>query len=328
MKRGSLGLLVMLVSLVGTPTACKKSDPKTETPPTVGTQGAKDAAEVGNDAPAASADPWQHKSAPKDPVKKAFFWSAEKDGKTTYLLGTMHMGVDAEVRLPQIVWDRLDEAKTFAMEADVSDPKLAQTMFRSQGKLRDELGAAYWKKLEAIVGEDLAAQLDKMTVMGAAALMALKDLPKTPPMDAVLLGRAMNQKKTIVYLEEGALQAQVLAKHMSLKALKMMIDTADKGAAHSKQMLDAYLAGDPDGILKVTEEQKGDALAHGFTEAEYTAQMEDILYKRNASWIPVIEKLHASGGGFVAVGALHLIGKRSVLEMLEKRGFKITPITP
>ena len=321
MKRGSLGLLVMLIALVGTPTACKKSDPKTETPPTPAAA-SKDAA-----APAAVADPWQQKNAPKDPVKKVFFWSAEKDGKTTYLLGTMHMGVDAELRLPKMVWDRLDAAKTFAMEADVSDPKLAKAMFRSQGKLRDEIGADYWRKLGAIVGPDLAAQIDRMTVMGAAALMALKDLPKTPPMDAVLLGRAINQKKEIVYLEEGALQAQVLAKHMSLKALKMMIDTAEKGAAHTKRMLEAYLAGDPDGILAITAEQKVDALKHGFTEAEYVEQMEDILYKRNASWIPVIEKLHAGGGGFVAVGALHLIGPRSVLEMLEKRGFKITLVT-
>lgn len=323
MKRG-LGLLVMFVSLVGT--SCKKTEQRSEAPPT--TPPAKVEVKVDAAAPALADDPWKKPEATKDPLKKVFFWSAEKDGKTTYLLGTMHMGIDAETRLPQIVWDKLDAQPIFAMEADVSDPKLAQMMLRTSGTLREELGEEYWKKLEKLVGPAMAAQLERTTAVGAAALLMLKDLPKTAAMDGVLLGRAINQKKKIVYLEEAMLQMQVLQKHMNLKALKMMIDTGEKAAAQAKAMLDAYLAGEPSAILKVTEEQKVDALKHGFTEKEYTEQMEDILYKRNAAWIPVLEKLHAEGGGFVAVGALHLIGPRSVNELLEKRGFKLALVTP
>ena len=51
--------------------------------------------------------------------------------------------------------------------------------------------------------------------------------------------------------------------------------------------------------------------------------MKELLLDRNASWIEPIEKLHARGGGFVAVGAMHLIGKRSVLDLLAQRGFTI-----
>ncbi len=170
--------------------------------------------------------------------------------------------------------------------------------------------------------------MERLTPMGAAAMMSLKDLPKTSPMDGVLLGRAINQKKNIVYLELGSLQAEILAKHMGTKALKMMIDTYEKGAAQSKAMLDAYAAGDPDAIIKITEDQKVDALKHGYTQKDYDEQMEDILYKRNASWIAAIEKMHAEGDAFVAVGALHLIGPKSVLELLEKKGFKITRMVP
>jgi len=319
MKRG-LGLVVMMVSLVGT-TACRKTEK--QPPPVTKVEGSGSAGSAG-----AAADPWKQEAAKKDPLKSIFFWGVEKDGKTTYMLGTMHMGVEPETRLPQIVWDKLDAAKTFAMEADISDPKLGEALVRKGGSLHDDLGDEYWKKLEKAVGAQLAQQLDHVTPMGAAAMMSLKDLPKTSPMDGVLLGRAINQKKQIVYLEEGSLQAEVLAKHMNLKALKMMIDTYEAGAAQSKAMLDAYVAGDPEGILKVTETQQADALEHGFTQAEYDEQMEDILYKRNASWIAALEKLHAEGNGFVAVGALHLIGKRSVLETLEKKGYKVTRITP
>ena len=132
MKRG-LGLMVMLVSLVGT--SCRKAEKTPEPPP------AKK--------PEAAADPWKQKETPKDPLKSIFFWSAEKDGKTTYFLGTMHMGIEPETRLPKIVWDKLDAAKTFAMETDLSAPGLAKTMFRETGTLKDDLGDDYWKKLEA-----------------------------------------------------------------------------------------------------------------------------------------------------------------------------------
>lgn len=329
MNRG-FAVLVMMVSLAGT--SCRKAEQRSEPPPTT-TEPAvapklDGSGSAGSAGSAKTADPWTQEAAKKDPLAAIFFWSAEKDGKTTYLLGTMHMGVDPETRLPQIVWDKLDAAKTFAMEADISDPKLGETLIRSSGALRDDIGAEHWAKLEKAVGPAMAAQMARMTPMGAAAMMSLKDLPKTSPMDGVLLGRAINQKKQIVYLEEGALQVQVLSKHMGARALKMMIDTYEKGAAQAKAMLDAYVAGSPDAILKVTEEQRLESLKHGYTQREYDEQMEDILYKRNASWIAAIEKMHAEGNAFVAVGALHLIGKRSVLEMLEKKGFKISRITP
>lgn len=326
MKRG-LGLLVMLVSLVGT-TSCKKAEKSSEAPPKVTVPTPTPTPKVDDGSAGATADPWKQQAAKKDPLKAILFWSAEKDGKTTYLLGTMHMGVEPETRLPQIVWDKLDAAKTFAMEADISDPKLAAMFMRKGGSLSEDLGDEYWKKLEKAAGPSMAAQLDRMTPMAAGAMMMLKDLPKTAAMDGVLHGRAMNQKKSIVYLEEGSLQAAILAKHMDLKALKMMIDTYEHGAAQSKAMLDAYIAGDPDAILKITDDQKADSLKHGYTQAEYDAQMEDILYKRNDSWIAGLEKLHAEGNAFVAVGALHLIGPRSVLESLAKKGYKIARLTP
>ena len=125
MKRG-FGLLVMIVSLVGTGASCKRAEKRSETPPTP----PKVTADAGS--AAAAPDPWQQQTAKKDPLKKMFFWAAEKDGKTSYLLGTMHMGVEAETRLPQIVWDKLDAAPTFAMEADISDPNLAATMMRTK----------------------------------------------------------------------------------------------------------------------------------------------------------------------------------------------------
>jgi uncharacterized protein YbaP (TraB family) len=150
----------------------------------------------------------------------------------------------------------------------------------------------------------------------------------TPPMDGVLLGRAKNRQKKVVYLEPARLQAAILEKHMNAKALKLMLDDLPKLEQQSKEMLAAYLAGDEAKIEAITEEQRKDALAHGYTAAEYDESMEDLLYRRNASWIAAIERLHAAGGGFIAVGAMHLIGKRSVLELMQQKGYQVARMAP
>ena len=64
--------------------------------------------------------------------------------------------------------------------------------------------------------------------------------------------------------------------------------------------------------------------AHG---AEIDKLDEKLVYARNDDWIPKLEKLFATGGVFVAVGADHLSGPRGVIALLAARGFKVTRVT-
>jgi uncharacterized protein YbaP (TraB family) len=93
-------------------------------------------------------------------------------------------------------------------------------------------------------------------------------------------------------------------------------------------MLDAYIAGDETKIVAISDSEKDDALEHGYTAAEYDQEMNEMLYDRNASWIDALDRLHAAGGGFVAVGALHLVGPRSVLALLAGKGYRVTRLAP
>lgn len=297
--------------------AAAKSDAPTPTPiPSAGAA-----------APAPAADPWAKAPPPKDPLPHPLFWSIEKDGKTTYVLGTIHMGVDAESRLPEVVWKDLDAAPTFAMETDISDASLMDSFKRTSGTLHEELGPEYWKKLEAALTPAVARGVDNMKAMVPATVLALRGLKQTAPMDGILVERAKREKKTIVFLEPAKLQADLLMKWMDARALKEMLDDPD-GTARQGELLDAYVAGDADKMQALSDGERDTAIKHGYTAAEYNAEMEDMLYKRNASWIDEIDKLTHDGGGFVAVGAMHLLGKRSVLDLLAQRGYTVTRITP
>jgi hypothetical protein len=307
------GLLVTLVALASAGAACDKTREPAPSPALA-------------PAPEPAVDPWQGAAREKDPLPRPFLWMAEQGGATTYLLGTMHVGIDPETRLPQIVWDKLDAAAAFALETDVTDRAITNIGARKSGTLRDDLGPEYWKKLELAITPQLAHALVHKSAAIPATMLALRGLPPTPPMDGILLARAKNRGKRIAYLEPASRQAALLEKHMNAKALKLMLDDPGKIEQQSRQLLAAYVAGDEARFITITDEQRKDALAHGYTEAEYDESIEDLLYRRNASWIAPIEKLHAAGGAFIAVGAMHLIGKRSVLELLAARGYRITRV--
>jgi uncharacterized protein YbaP (TraB family) len=251
-------------------------------------------------------------------------WSAAKDGKVTYFLGTMHVGIDAEARLPALVWSKLDAARVFAMEADLDDPQAAAAIQPTAGSLREALGEAYWKKLEDAIGASVASTVEHLPPMVPAAALSMRGLPPTPAMDKVLSARAVREHKPVIFLEPAARQLAILGKWMDVKALKMMLDELPSGEQRVRAMLAAYADGDERALLAISDDEQADALQHGYTAGEYAQEMNEMLYDRNAAWIAAIDQLHAAGGGFVAVGALHLVGPRSVLELLAHEGYQVT----
>jgi hypothetical protein len=214
------------------------------------------------------------------------------------------------------------------METDLGDAELIAAMRRPTGTLHDELGPVYWHKLESLLTPDQARAIDGMKPMVAASLLSSRGLPPTPPMDRTLRDRARGHGTALVYLETAADELAILDKHLNAKALEIMLDDPAKDLDATLRMLTAYIAGDVAAIEAEIEAQGADALARGYTAAEYAAFTEDLLDHRNAAWIPGIEKLHAAGGGFVAVGAMHLIGKGSVRDRLERAGYRVTRVIP
>ena len=86
-------------------------------------------------------------------------------------------------------------------------------------------------------------------------------------------------------------------------------------------MLKLYLEGRPAEILAV-----GDALG-GLSGAERAAEdefMRALLQGRNATMAERAAPLLASGGAFIAVGALHLAGKTGLIERFRADGYTVT----
>jgi uncharacterized protein YbaP (TraB family) len=94
-----------------------------------------------------------------------------------------------------------------------------------------------------------------------------------------------------------------------------------EGSDDIKALLDAmmavWLAGDADGLARLMNEDM----------AGEQALMERLLWQRNRAWADwVVERLDMPGTVFVAVGAGHLAGEKSVQADLAARGLIVSRV--
>ena len=260
-------------------------------------------------------------------ITAPLLFAITRDGRTSYLLGTLHLGVDAKHQLPTWVWNYFTAATTFAMEADSSAPALQQAMFRSDGStLRDELGDATWRRMTTALGEAAAETLNDLTVAMATVALALTGLPATQPMDAAFAEAASAQHKPVVFLESITVQIQFGRKWLDTAALTAILDDFALVPQRNRELLAAYLRGELRGLSSVVRDGRSDFLRTGRPGGQYDAMMTELLSQRNRMWVPVVEQLHGAGPTFIAVGALHLAGPDGLIELLNRRGFVVTQL--
>jgi uncharacterized protein YbaP (TraB family) len=291
----------------------------------------------GSAASGSAIDPWNDdrpKALPPPkvtrPLDAPFVWTATRDGKTTYLFGTVHGGVNAEHRIPLWVWDFFDQSTTLVEEANLQQLDIIKWTVRPDGSptLHQELGDAYWKMLEDTVTPMVAGLLDTQATAVAALRVSgygggVADR-NAGSMDGELLVRAQGLAKKVEFLETGAFQSELFGELFDLATLKRLLDRRDQLKALNPAFIRTYLDGDEDALMTTSRAQFGVQCAD---DAGLAHLVDRLLLSRNKSWIPTIEKLHAVGGAFVAVGALHLVGEGSVVELLRSRGFTVERAT-
>ena len=140
----------------------------------------------------------------------------------------------------------------------------------------------------------------------------------------MLGNRAKAEGKTLVGLETikeqiGAMAGLSLEFH--LKSLEETVKLGDKMDDMMETMVQLYVAGKVGKFWPLMEHlspetSKGPGYAK-FQEALITRRNKVMADRAN----PLLEK----GGVFMAVGALHLSGKRGVVQLLREAGYTVTP---
>ena len=291
----------------------------------------------------AAGDPWAAEPAvnPNDPptfaqrhdladkacptVTGAYFYRIEKDGRVSYILGTRHLGVPLS-KFPKPVHDAIAAAKLAVFEVAPGDNS---DLPQKKIELREELGPELYAHYQELVGKETARALESTTPSVAILAMLVMYEDIGAQLDVEIQNQVQAAKIPTQGLEASAFQDRLLNKLLDLRALRAAVKgTKDRAEIQkdSEEDISEYCAGTDD-KPGMDDDDRQDMIEAGYTAAELDKIDDEMVFKRNANWIPKLEKILATDKVFIAVGADHLTGPRGVVAMLEQRGYKLTRVT-
>jgi uncharacterized protein YbaP (TraB family) len=261
-------------------------------------------------------------------------WTVEGQRNTIYLLGSIHVLRPGDGGLPLAAERAYDDAEQLVMEIDLDDAAadptamlatMQQAALLPVGKtLRGVLGSDYDSIRERAgqSGVDLE-MLDRFAPWFVATLLLQMELARrgfAPELgiEARLASRAVDDGKPIQGLETAEQQFAVLG-GLPLKEQKrfllMTLEESTQLDTQVDELVGAWQAGDTDALARMLSEEFDD-----FPEL-YRPLTED----RNRVWVEQLDDLLDDRDDYlVVVGALHLVGRNSVVDLLRQRGYAVT----
>jgi len=291
--------------------------------------------------PAALNDPWAVAADPADPptlgerhriadeacpaIKQPYFYRIEKAGKVSYILGTRHFGVSL-TKFPPVVQKAIASSKLAVFEVAPDDHVNTAT---KKVSLPDALGPQLWSRYQTLVGAETAQAVARGAPSTAMIAMMVMYEDIGSMLDMEIERKVLAAHIPTRGLERGEFQDKLLDKLLDLRMLRAAIEhTKDRNelAKESRDDLAEYCSGTDDSP-GMDEDMRADLLAAGYSKQEIDEIDEEMVFARNADWIPKLEKIFEKGNVFVAVGADHLSGPRGVVALLAKRGYTLTRVT-
>jgi uncharacterized protein YbaP (TraB family) len=267
-----------------------------------------------------------------DAQDKTFLWRVRSAKNTVYVLGSIHLLKKENYPLNKTVESAFEEAKKLAFEIDLGsvEPEKMQRLMIQRGIYTDgrSLPQTISAKTYAMAAERAQAlgldlpKLDSFKPWLVAMMLTslkLQSLGFDPRygVDRHLFERAKAAKKAVVGLEtpeeQFGLFDQLSSKQQELILVQALrdLDALDSGV---QRLTDAWKKGEE----KVLEE----LILGGFKD--YPELYQRVMLDRNRQWLVHFERFLAqSEVHMVVVGAAHLVGKGSLIELLRERGYTV-----
>jgi len=258
-------------------------------------------------------------------------WSLQGKTNKVYLLGSVHLLKESET-LPAAIDSAYADAEKLVMEIDMDDLDPTQmrqavtdlAMLPADQTLQQQLGTQTYERFATkarAMGIE-PAMLDHFRPWFAAITLVQLQLMKMglDPESGVerrLTARAAGDGKPIEGLETPREQLEIMARlpeKQQREFLLYSVEDAERMVSEVDKLVAAWRRGDATQMAKLLQE--------GFDE--YPDLYRPLTVDRNRKWIPQIERLLEGRDDYlVVVGALHLVGTDSVIDLLERKGYKV-----
>jgi len=273
--------------------------------------------------------------APAGAAERSVVWSVSGEHNTVYLFGSIHVLRPGDVGLPRAAADAYDDAEQLVMEIDMDDPAVADPLAMA-AEMQRYARLPPGQSLRSVMGDDYAAVATNAAEVGLelAAIddfapwfvgmlvlqlkIAARGFDPAHGIEQQVTDRAVADRKPILGLETPAEQFAILASlplPEQKRFLLMTLEETDQTGARLDQLLNAWRSGDTVMLAQMLSEEFED-----FPEL-YRPLTED----RNRAWVEqLVDLLDDRDDYLVVVGALHLVGRNSVVDLLRQRGYRVT----
>ena len=269
--------------------------------------------------------------------QKSLLWVVNaKSGNPgkVYVFGTIHVGRSDFYPLSSTIESAFSQSEVLAVEADISNMEKSlalakRSFYQPPDSLDKNITRSLMDKVRAILpnyGID-SVQVNLMKPWMLASTLEVLEVSKhgyTPLLgvELYLLQRAKQQGKIVAEIESIEFQLHLmesLSKQEQEAFLQSTLMGIERGS-HQKMIGDivsAWQLGDGERMDKsIVEANRGLPLTESF--------YEKINYSRNPGIAKKVEDYLLTGKThFVAVGSLHLLGKRGIIEILRSRGYQV-----
>ena len=262
-------------------------------------------------------------------------WAVRGAHNTVYLAGSIHMLPADEAALPPGFARSYADSARLVMELDLArfDPMEAMSWMMDHGtlpagtNLRGVLGEQRYGRVSAAatgLGLPMSA-LDSLApwVVGIEITDLAYEHEGFDPEQGVeeqLVHRAGKDGKPTAGLETLSEELSSLTGLSSADQIRMLDQTVDELKDIRSEMRDVTSAWRHGDAARLTS----------LLSTEYNAfpsLYKPLVSDRNRRWLPQVEEmLTEKSNVLVVVGALHLVGKEGLLELLRSRGYTITQL--
>ncbi|QIL88923.1 TraB/GumN family protein [Microbulbifer sp. SH-1] len=263
---------------------------------------------------------------------------ATKGEHTVYLLGSIHLADQSFYPLRDTIINAYNNSSALVVEADVvameSDPQLQQkvmleSFYPPGDQLKNHIPPTLYGELQTWLRKRQIPETHFSRMRPAIAMITLsmvemqaRGLDPKAGIDRHFLLQARQKGKTTLELESVIQQLQLLN---SLEKPELYLQqTLDQLAEMDRfvpRMTGAWKAGDQQALYDLV-------FREGIDEHPEFEQLHELLfYRRNREMAKKIQDFSQQHQTlFVIVGAGHLVGDRSVTDLLKGVGFHITQI--
>ena len=258
-------------------------------------------------------------------------WSVKGRTNTVYLLGSVHFLSESE-KLPAVVDETYAKASALVMEIDMDDldPMEMQQATLELGflppdrSLEQQLGAETYAKVAAKardLGLDPAVLAHFRPWLAAITLvqlhMAHMGLDPESGVERRLAARAAADRKPIHGLETVRQQLGMLAALDEVQQREFLlysVEDTERMTREIDDLLQAWRKGDTQRLAAL--------LAEGFEQ--FPDLYRPLTVDRNRQWLGKLRQLLNEPQDYlVVVGTLHLVGKDSVIDLLERERYRV-----